>query len=90
MAVEKGQGLKKGEHVKKLHPIRVVRVVREPLELLLDYTDQAAEMYREGFPGMQPTEFIDMLCKGNTRKPTDLITRIQFVHIPYMGKMGHA
>ena len=34
MAIEKGQGLKKGEHVTRIRPIRVVTVRRERLHMI--------------------------------------------------------
>lgn len=34
MAVEKGMGLKKGEKVKRIYPIEIVSVSREPLQYI--------------------------------------------------------
>jgi len=74
-AVEKGMGLKKGEKVKRLALIRVVSAEREDLDYLLGpycypqtdggRFDAAAEIVREGFPGMTPTEFVEMFCRAN-------------------------
>jgi len=72
-AVEKGQGLKKGETVKKLGVITVKDVRRERLDLIT-----AADCALEGFPDMAPSEFIDMFCKHNRCARGSLITRIEF------------
>jgi hypothetical protein len=76
-AVEKGMGLKKGEHVVELGAIRVVDVRREPLCAML-----ADDCAREGFPEMTVDEFVAMFCrthKGCT--PYTRITRIEFEHV---------
>jgi hypothetical protein len=49
-AIEKSQGLKKGEHVRRLAVLRVVDVRFEPLHRLLDEPDYGwREVEREGF-----------------------------------------
>lgn len=75
MAVEKGMGLKKGEKIKRLYPIRIVRVSGE---LLCQITDD--EVRREGFPNMSRDEFIDMFCRAH-KDCTSItsITRIEFI-----------
>lgn len=80
-AVEKGQGLKKGEHPVVLAKIRVRSVRREPLSKMITAEDGAygvGEVYREGFPKMTPVEFVDMFCAHNKCRPTVVITRIEF------------
>lgn len=73
-AIEKGQGLKKGETVNKLCVIETVEVRREPLHAI-----QHDDCRKEGFPELTPWEFCDMFCKSH--KHTDFettITRIEF------------
>jgi len=73
-AIEKGQGLKKGETVRRLAVIRVVSVRREPLSAI---THQ--DVLREGFHSWATTDFVSFFCgshKGCT--PTTVITRIEF------------
>ena len=82
--VEKAQGLKKGEKVKKIGtPIRILSVREERLD-----TINAVDCRLEGFPHLKPTEFVEMFCQGHaiklddgkTRKcrPEDNVTRIAF------------
>jgi len=78
MAVEKGQGLKKGEKVKRLGEIEVLEVCREPLHAICDHPGDCA---REGFPEMSPMEFIKMYCKHNGGGPGQFVTRIVFRRI---------
>ena len=73
-AVEKAQGLKKGEKMKWLGGIIVKDIRREPLaDLLTDPDYGKAEMIKEGFPGMNPREFIKLFPEG-----ADMVTRIEF------------
>ena len=74
-AVEKGQGLKKGEHVK---PICVIRVVSVRQERLDEMHGHRAECFREGFLDMTPTEFIDMFCEANRCGYGETVNRIEF------------
>lgn len=77
MAVEKCQGLKRGEKVKKLYPIEIVSVRSEPLNQI-----SSDDIVREGFPDMRRYEFVSMFmashkgCTYNT-----VITRIEFRRI---------
>lgn len=80
-AVEKSQGLKKGEKVKQIGTIRVVGVRREPLRELTDRDDGYGfeEVRREGFPTDSPPMFVSFFChshKGCT--PDSIVTRIEF------------
>ena len=57
-AVEKAMGLKKGERVVRVCPVRVVSAGPEPLRRLLDEPDYgAAEAKREGFPSLDGPGF---------------------------------
>lgn len=72
-AVEKSQGLKKGETVKKLGTIRVEDVRREALHEI-----SAGDCIREGFPECRPASFVAMFCGHNGCTPETLVTRIEF------------
>ena len=58
MAIEKGQGLKKGEKVKRLGVIEIVSVRRERLDAITQ-----EEVVREGYPDWTPQRFIEHFCK---------------------------
>lgn len=82
--VIKCQGLKKGEKIKKIHLIQIVSVKIEQLNILLIplYKSYARdEMIKEGFPDMNPIDFVQMFCIMNKCKPNRLITRIEFKYI---------
>lgn len=79
-AIEKGQGLKKGEKVKKLAVLRVERVSGEWMSDFLARPDAQHECAREGFPEMTPDEFYRFF-RGSHKDPglDDLrVTRIEF------------
>lgn len=84
-AVEKCQGLKKGEKVKKIRLIEVVEVNGEPLDRLLtsvgNFSYSSAEMEREGFPEMAPAEFVERFCKYNKCAENIIVNRIEFKYI---------
>src|SRR3989304_2331667 len=63
-AVEKAQGLRKGEHVRRLGKIMVTSLRRERLNRI-----DEAECIRGGVPHLSPADFIQMFCKGNTCTP---------------------
>jgi len=84
--IEKGQGLKKGEHPVHLGQIRVKSARREALNLIsknLDYGFRETE--REGFsdphPCHCPSAFVEMFCKHNGCTPETEITRIEFEYL---------
>src|SRR5689334_9750364 len=78
-AVEKGQGLKRGERVRKLGVIRVLSMRRESLgELLRPGMYGFQEMAKEGFPELSVGEFIARFFSND---PATLITRIEFEHV---------
>ena len=83
-AVEKGQGLKRGEKVKKLALIRVVSVRREPFARAL-FSDPAGygqeELCREGFPHLTLLEFVEMFCKANGCDDDTPVNRIGFEYV---------
>jgi hypothetical protein len=74
--VEKGMGLKKGERVKLLgFPIEILSTRPERVDSI---TKQ--ECIQEGFPEMEPKDFIEMFCKHNKCKPDTIINRIFFLY----------
>lgn len=75
-AIEKGQGLKKGEKVVRLGKIFVTDVRREPLAAIT-----AKDVILEGFPDMSRTEFIEFFCRANKCPDTEEVTRIEFGYL---------
>jgi len=80
-AVEKCQGLHKGEKAVRLGVIRVVSVRREPIVALRAYPYGIEEMKREGFPGMAPHDFIHMFIRANRCDDYVDVTRIEFEYL---------
>ena len=84
LAVERSRGLKKGERVVPIGVILVVSVRRERLDDLVDPARPgygAAEMALEGFPGMDPQDFMLRFFVEQI-DPSELVTRIQFSFAP--------
>ncbi len=75
-AVEKGQGLKKGEKINRLKVIEIVSTRAEPLNAITK-----ADCIREGFPEMTPVEFINMMIIYYGIKPDKIVNRIEFKYI---------
>ena len=77
MACEKCQGLKKGEKIQRIAPLRIVSVTREPLGAITK-----EDCIKEGFPDMMPQEFIKLYTKINRGTNSDtMVTRIEFEYI---------
>jgi hypothetical protein len=76
MAIEKGQGLKKGEKIVKLGPIRIVGVRRERLA---EVTQE--DVIAEGFPDQTPQQFVQFFCEYNGCQPDQVVTRIKFEYL---------
>lgn len=76
MGVEKSQGLKKDEKVKRLGLIEVVSVSSERIQEFY-----SADLVREGFPNMTPFEFVEMFCKANNCVPDAWVNRIEFKYL---------
>ena len=72
-AVEKSQGLKKGEKITPICRIRVVAVRREKLQHIT-----MADVIREGFSMLTKGEFVSMFCNLNRCLPDTVINRIEF------------
>jgi hypothetical protein len=81
-AIEKGQGLKKGEKVRKLAAIRVTDVRREWMSDFSSYY-RRDECAREGFPEMTPEEFNSFFRSTHPDPGADdlRVTRIEFVYV---------
>ena len=74
MAVEKGMGLKRGEKVKRIYPIRILSVRKEELQAI---TDEDVKL--EGFPDMTTADFVAMFCNSHHGcHPNTEVTRIEF------------
>lgn len=75
-AIEKGQGLKKGQKVRRL---ALLRCVGNRAELLgwISVPDCAAE----GFPGMTPAEFVAMFVRHMGGDSSQEVRRIEFEYV---------
>lgn len=82
-AIEKGQGLKKGEKVKKLAVLRVKSVRGEWMSDFVDRDDAYQECCREGFPEMTPREFNDFFRGSHADPGLDelRVNRIEFDYV---------
>ena len=78
-AVEKAQGLRKGEHVKPICVIRVVSVSREPLSDI--YLYDGAETAREGFPHLWKDQFMMLFELANRCSNDTPVNRIEFEYL---------
>lgn len=76
MGVEKGMGLKKGEKVIRLGPIRILCVRREPLNRI----DQE-DVVKEGFPDLTPEQFISGFTRHNKCDTDTVVNRIEFEYL---------
>ncbi len=75
-AVEKAQGLKKGEKIRRLCAIRIVSTRAERLRVI-----SPADVDREGFPHLSPAEFVRMFCKHMGATPDQKVNRIEFEYV---------
>jgi hypothetical protein len=78
-AIEKGQGLKKGEHVKTICTIRVVEVRYEYLWRIREEGKPGTAA--EGFPELTPDEFVTMFCRANHCDQDTVVARIEFEYV---------
>lgn len=87
MGVEKGMGLKPGEQIVRLGPIRILSTRREPLRMMIDDRDYGrAECVFEGFgdhPDLShPAVFVSFFCASHKGcKPHSVVTRIEFEYV---------
>jgi hypothetical protein len=75
-AIEKGQGLKKGEKVTR---IVVLECLGNHPEKLRTITRRSVK--REGFPGMTPLEFVAMFCRHMGCEPETEVNVITFRYV---------
>jgi len=73
MACEKCQGLKKGESIVHISPIRILNTGWIALDRVTP-----PEVAREGFPDMTTAEFVEMFCNKMGCGPHTLVNRIEF------------
>lgn len=81
MATSKVMGLKPGEVPFDFGPIDVVSVRREPLRAITP-----SDVVAEGFPAMNPLEFVGMFCEHMACGPDVEVTRLEFVHVDRAGR----
>jgi hypothetical protein len=85
--VVKGQGLKKGEAIEKIHVIRIISTRWEPLKRLTDDLAYGfAETAREGFPEGSgsyswPSAFVGFFCNTHHCTPEMKVNRIEFEYV---------
>jgi len=79
LAIEKGQGLRLGERVVPIRPIRVLSVRREPLNRMLkDEVYGLEECALEGFWEITPSEFVKRFCASHRCDEVATVTRVEF------------
>lgn len=74
--VEKAMGLRRGESIKRLGLIKVISLSQEPLNSITK-----EECVKEGFPDMEPAEFVDLICKAYKCAPDQIVNRIEFEYL---------
>ncbi len=76
-AVEKAMGLRPGEKIQRLCVIKIISTRWEPLKMITK-----EDCILEGFPDMEPEEFVEMICKHYPGKnPDSEINRIEFEYV---------
>lgn len=75
-ATEKGQGLKKGEKVRRM---KLLRCVSNRAELLGWITP--SDVAKEGFPKLTPAEFVAMFCRHMGGESSQEVNRIEFEYV---------
>lgn len=76
MACFKCMGLKKGEKVQRIRPLRILSRRQEPLGTITQ-----EDVKREGFPDMTPPEFVAMFCEHMLCFPETPVNRIEFEYV---------
>lgn len=87
-ACVKCQGLKPGEKIEVICQIRVTDIRIELLRRMIkEYAYGSAECVLEGFPDMDPYQFVTFFCEGHGIKTDGLgqtdatVTRIEFEYV---------
>ena len=78
MGVERAMGLKKGEKIVQLGPIRIKSVTKERVFDIYDHPDDCR---KEGFPDFRPSQFINFFCKEMGVEDTAIVNRIEFEYL---------
>lgn len=81
-ACVKCQGLKKGEKIEVIGQIRILKNQPEPLNRMLRLGYGRYEAGLEGFPNLTGRMFVEMFCKSMKCKPSQIVQRIEFEHVP--------
>lgn len=76
LSVSKSQGRKRGELPEIFGPIEFTMVHREPLNII-----DADEVAAEGFPEMDPAQFIEMFCDHMRCRADVILTRLAFLFV---------
>ena len=76
MACIRCLGLRKGEHIEKIRPIRILSTTN--CELWRITLEDCA---REGFPELAPEQFTQMFCHEMNCRPDSWVNRIEFEYI---------
>ena len=82
-AIEKGQGLKKGEKVKRICLCECVSNTKEMLFEIVrrPYRGVRSECAREGFSLLSPCEFVQMFCHEIGVTQNTMVNRIEFKRV---------
>lgn len=84
MACVQCQGLRRGQRVERIRPIRILST--QP-EALLRITPE--DVVREGFPDWSTADFIDFFCRANRCQADDVVNRIEFDYeVPLFGSVA--
>lgn len=76
-AVERAQGLKRGEHVRRLAVLRILDVRLETLAAIT-----ADDVRAEGFGDLAPHDFVAFFCRTHRGvQPTSEVVRIAFAYV---------
>lgn len=81
-AVNKGMGLKKGEHPVIFGQFIPVSSRWEPLRRMIDEREYGLqEVILEGFPDLTPEQFVEMYCRHNKCTPETEVNRIEIKYV---------
>lgn len=80
-AIEKGQGLKKGEKVRRLALLRCVSNTAEPLTPRQIRRHGPDEVRREGFAGWSVRRFVEFFCREMGVREGRMVQRIEFEYV---------
>lgn len=78
IACRKAMGLKKGEKREDFGVIEILSIRREKLKAITQ-----DDVRREGFPGMNPAQFIAMFCQHMKCDASVFVRRIEFKFTPH-------